>query len=85
VRRTKEEERRIRKGGGRTGNKEERRRKRCVQEIKNAGRMNKEIENMKRRAKLGSSDQTSRSDNHQIYCSTEELAVEVILWKISRI
>jgi hypothetical protein len=56
-----------------------------LQEIENAGRLNKEIENMKRRAKLGSAEQTSRSDNQQIHCSTEELAAEVILRKLSRI
>jgi len=56
-----------------------------LQEIENAGRLNKEIENMKRRAKLGSAEQTSRFDNHQIYCSTEELAAEVILRKLGRI
>jgi len=56
-----------------------------LQEIENAGRLNIEIENMKRRAKLGSADQTSRSTDHQIHCSTEELAAEVILSKLSRI
>jgi hypothetical protein len=54
-----------------------------LQEIENTGRLNKEIENMKRRANLGFADHTSRSDNHQIYCSIEELAAEVILRKLS--
>jgi hypothetical protein len=40
---------------------------------------------MKRREKLGSADQTSRSDDHQIYCGTEELDAELILRKLNRI
>jgi hypothetical protein len=78
ARRTKEEERRIRKGRGRTGNKEEK-------EKEEMRSVDQEIENTKRRAKLASLDQTSRSYNHQSYCSTEEFAAEVILRKLSRI
>jgi len=55
-----------------------------LQKIENAGRLNKEIENMKIREKLGSAGQRSRSDDHQIYCSTKELDAEVILRKLSR-
>jgi hypothetical protein len=56
-----------------------------LQEIENAGRLNTEIENMKRREKLGFADQTSRYDNHQIYGSIEELVTEAILSKLGRI
>jgi hypothetical protein len=52
-----------------------------LQETENAGRLNKEIENMKRGENPGTADQTSRSDNHQIY----ELAAEVILRKLIRV
>ncbi len=51
----------------------------------NAGRLNKQMKNMKRQNKFGSANQTSKFDNKQIYCSTNELVTYVILKKLGEI
>lgn len=47
----------------------------------NARRLNKQMKNTKRRKKFGPADQTSKSNNKQIYCSANELVTDAILSK----
>jgi hypothetical protein len=51
----------------------------------NAGRLNKEMKNIKKRKKFGSADRTSKSDNEQIYCNTIKLVTDTILSKFGEI
>jgi hypothetical protein len=42
----------------------------------NAGRLNKEMKNIKKRKKFGFANRTSKSDNEQIYCNINELVTD---------
>jgi hypothetical protein len=51
----------------------------------NAERLKKQMKNKKRRKKFRFVDQTSKSDNKQIYCSANELVTDAIFSKNKKI
>jgi hypothetical protein len=51
----------------------------------NAERLKKQMKNMKRRKKFCFVNQTSKSDNKQIYCSANELVTDAIFSKNKKI